>query len=210
MKELRFIAIEGVIGVGKTSLATVLADRLHAGIVLEEFEDNPFLAKFYNNRSAYAFHTQMYFLLSRYRQQRQIAQMDLFRSRIVSDYFFAKDRIFAEINLTEEEFSLYDKIYAVLDREIPRPDLVVYLQGPIELLYRRIRHRERVYERAMEYDYLQALSDAYNAFFFHYSLSPLLIINVTGFDFVANPKDVDLVMNEILDLRVPRKIISRA
>lgn len=209
MKELKFIAIEGVIGVGKTSLATVLADRFHAGMVLEEFEDNPFLAKFYGNRSAYAFHTQMFFLMSRYRQQRRVAQMDLFRSRIVSDYIFAKDRIFAEINLTEEEFALYDKIYGILEREIPRPDLVVYLQGPVDLLYRHIRQRERVYERTIEYDYLQTLCDAYNSFFFHYNLSPLLIVNVAGFDFVTNPKDVDMVVNEIVNLRVPRKIISR-
>jgi deoxyadenosine/deoxycytidine kinase len=206
---LRFIAIEGVIGAGKTSLAKLLANKLHAGSVLEEFEDNPFLAKFYSNRVQYAFHTQVYFLLSRYRQQRRIAQMDLFNARVVSDYLFAKDRIFAEVNLTEDEFALYDRIYPLIEKEVPRPDLVVYLQSPIDILYNRIKQRDRSYEREIDYEYLEKLGEAYNAFFFHYNSSPLLIVNIRGFDFMGNPSDLDMIYNEIVHIRVPRKIITR-
>ena len=210
MRELKFIAIEGVIGAGKTSLAKILADKFHAGLVLEEFEDNPFLAKFYSNPSHYAFHTQIYFLISRYRQQRKIAQMDLFSSRAISDYLFTKDRIFAEVNLSEDEFFLYDKIYSMLDREIPRPDLVVYLQATADFLYKRIKQRNRAFEREMEYEYIERLSDVYNSYFFHYNSSPLLIVNISGFDFVGNSKDVDLICDEIRNLKEPRRIISKA
>jgi len=209
MKELRFIAIEGVIGAGKTSLAKVLADRFHAGLILEEFEDNPFLAKFYSSPSQYAFHTQMFFLLSRYRQQRQIAQMDLFKSRIISDYLFTKDRIFAEVNLTEDEFSLYEKIYSLLENDIPRPDLVIYLQASVDFFYKRIKQRDRNYEREIEYEYVEKLCDAYNTFFFHYNTAPLLIINITTFDFLGDSRDVDLIYNEVTNLKEPRKIISK-
>jgi deoxyguanosine kinase len=210
MRELRFIAIEGVIGAGKTSLAKILADKFHTGLLLEEFDNNPFLAKFYTDPSHYAFHTQIYFLMSRYRQQRKIAQMDLFSSRVISDYLFAKDRIFAEVNLSEEEFFLYDKIYAMLVKEIPRPDLVIYLQAPADILYKRIRQRNRAFERELEYEYVERLADAYNTFFFHYNSSPLLIINISGFDFIGNSRDVDVLVNEITQLKEPRRIISRA
>lgn len=210
MRELRFIAIEGVIGAGKTSLARILADRLHAGLILEEIDDNLFLPKFYSNPAQYAFHTQIYFLMARYRQQHRIAQMDLFASRAISDYLFVKDRIFAEVNLTEEEFSLYDKIYTLLQKEIPRPDLVVYLQGPVDLLYKRIKQRNRSFERDIDYAYLEKLADTYNAFFFHYVASPLLIVDISGFDFVGNSRDVDLICDEIKNLKEPRRIISRA
>jgi deoxyguanosine kinase len=209
MRELRFIAVEGVIGAGKTTLAKVLGERLHAGVILEEFEENPFLEKFYANPKAYAFQTQIYFLMARYRQQRKVAQTDLFHSRLVSDYLFAKDRIFAELNLNEDEFSLYDKIYSLIEKEIPRPDLVIYLQGAVDLLYKRIKQRNRIYERDINYEYVEALTDAYNAFFFHYNTSPMLIINVKGFDFLGDSRDADLVMDEILNLKVPRKIISK-
>ena len=209
MKEFKFIAIEGVIGVGKTSLAKVLANKFHAGVVLEEFEENPFLAKFYSDPAKYAFQTQIYFLMSRYRQQREIAQIDLFASRLITDYLFAKDRIFAEVNLHEDEFALYDKIYSILTKDIPNPDLVIYLQANPELLYRRIKERDRSYEREIEYEYIESLCESYNTFFFHYSASPLLIINMRGFDFLFNPKDVELVYNEIVNLKEPRKIISK-
>jgi len=209
MKELRFIAIEGVIGVGKTSMAKVLADKIHSGVILEEFEENPFLAKFYSDRPKYAFHTQIYFLLSRYRQQREIAQIDLFHSRVITDYLFAKDRIFAEVNLNEDEFFLYDKIYAILERDIPRAELVIYLQATPEIFYKRIKQRDRSYEREIEYEYIEKLCNAYNTFFFHYSDSPLLIVNIKGFDFLSNPKDIDLIYNEIKNLKEPRRIISK-
>jgi deoxyguanosine kinase len=209
MKDLRFIAIEGVIGAGKTSLTKILSARFHAGLITEEFDDNPFLAKFYADRTKYAFQTQIYFLMARYRQQRSIAQIDLFHSRIITDYLFAKDRIFAEINLSEEEFRLYDKIYAMLIKDIPTPDLVVYLQSTPDFFYRRIKQRDRSYEREIEYEYIEELCEAYNAFFFHYYSSPLLIIDIKGFDFLLNPKDVDLLYNEIINLKEPRKIISK-
>jgi len=209
MRELRFIAVDGVIGAGKTTLAKVLGERLHAGVMLEEFEENPFLEKFYANPKAYAFQTQIYFLMARYRQQRTVAQTDLFHSRLVSDYLFAKDRIFAELNLNEDEFALYEKIYSLIEKEIPRPDLVIYLQGTVDFLYKRIKQRNRVYERDINYEYVEALTDAYNAFFFHYNTSPLLIINVRGFDFLGDSRDADLVLNEIVNLKAPRKIISK-
>mgnify|MGYP000692914668 FL=1 len=208
MRELRFIAIEGVIGAGKTTLAKELANKFHAGLILEEFEENPFLVKFYSNPSQYAFHTQLYFLMSRYRRQRKINQMDLFHSRLISDYLFAKDRIFAEVNLTEEEFSLYDKIYALIEKEIPRPDVVVYLQSTPDFLYKRIKQRARSYERNIEYDYLVKLCEAYNSFFIHYNSSQLLVVNIKGFDFLTNT-DLDLIYREIIQLKVPRKIISK-
>ncbi len=208
-RDLRFIAIEGVIGAGKTTLAKILSDKFHAGTVLEKFEENPFLEKFYSDPVKYAFHTQMYFLMSRYRQQRGIAQIDLFNSRVITDYLFAKDRIFAEVNLTEAEFALYDKIYALIEREIPRPDLVIYLQASPEFLYKRIKNRDRSFERELEYEYIERLCDSYNAFFFHYNAGSLLIVDIRGFDFVSNKKDVELLYHEITGLRVPRKIISK-
>lgn len=209
MKNLRFIAIDGVIGAGKTSLTKILANRFHAGVILERYEENPFLEKFYSDPVKYAFHTQINFLISRYRQQREIAQIDLFSSRVVSDYLFVKDRIFAEVNLNEDEFALYDKIYSLIERDIPRPDLVIYLQASPELLFKRIKRRNREFEHELEFEYLERLCESYNAYFFHYNLSPLLIIDVQGFDFVANASDVDFICNEIKDMKEPRRIVSR-
>ncbi|OGC38991.1 deoxyadenosine kinase [candidate division WOR-3 bacterium RBG_13_43_14] len=210
MKELKLIAVEGVIGVGKTSLAKILADKFHAGTVLEKFEDNPFLENFYADPKKFAFHAQIYFLMSRYRQQREIAQIDLFQSRLISDYLFAKDRIFAEINLGEDEFALYDKIFGLIQKDIPSPDLVLYLQADPELLYRRIKHRDRKFERNIEFDYIKSLGEAYNAFFFHYNQSPVLIINIKGFDFIGNDHDLVYLCNEIRNLKEPRRIVSRS
>ncbi|MBA7705422.1 Deoxyguanosine kinase [subsurface metagenome] len=209
MKDLRFIAIEGVIGAGKTSLAKILSNKFHAGTILEKFEENPFLEKFYSDPAKYAFHTQIYFLMSRYRQQREIAQIDLFKSRAITDYLFIKDRIFAEINLNEDEFTLYDKIYRLIERDIPVPDLVIYLQAEPEFLYKRIKHRNRNFEQEIEYEYVEKLCEAYNTFFFHYNTSPLLIVDIKGFDFISNSKDVDLIYNEIKGLKEPRRIIFR-
>jgi deoxyguanosine kinase len=209
MKDLRFIAVEGVIGAGKTSLVNILAKRLHAGMILEKFEENPFLENFYADPVKYAFHTQIYFLMSRYRQQRQIAQIDLFSSKVIADYLFSKDRIFAEINLSDDEFALYDKIYALIERDVPGPDLVIYLQAPADFLYRRIKQRDRDFESPLEYNYIEQLCEAYNTFFFHYNTSPLLIVDVKGFDFTGNAKDVDLICDEIKNLKEPRRILSR-
>ncbi len=210
MKEFKFIAIEGVIGAGKTMLARALAEKLHAGTLLEKFEDNPFLESFYAEPEKYAFHTQIYFLMSRYRQQREIAQIDLFQSRLISDYLFVKDRIFAEINLNEDEFALYDKIFGLIQKDIPSPDLVLYLQSGPELLYRRIKHRDRKIERDIGFDYIESLCEAYNAFFFNYIQSPVLIVNIRGFDFIGNDHDLEYLCNEIRDMKEPRRIISRS
>jgi deoxyadenosine/deoxycytidine kinase len=209
MKDMRFIAIDGVIGAGKTSLAKILARRFHAGTILEKFDENPFLENFYAEPVKYAFHTQIFFLLSRYRQQREISQFDLFNSRIITDYLFYKDRIFAELNLNEDEFSLYDKIYTLIEKEIPKPDLTIYLQAMPEFLFKRIKQRDRDFEQEIEFDYISRLCEAYNAYFFHYTVSPLLIVDVKGFDFVGNTGDVDLLNREIEDLKEPRRIISR-
>lgn len=209
MENVRFIAIEGVIGSGKTSLAKLLADQFHAGTIAEKFEDNPFLEKFYSDPKKYAFHTQLYFLMSRYKQQREIAQIDLFNSRVISDYLFAKDRIFAEINLSEDEFRLYDKIYALIEHDVPRPDLVIYLQAAPELLFKRIKQRNRSFEREIEFEYIDELCNAYNTFFFHYNASPLLIVDIRGFDFLGNSDDSALLCDEISQLKERRRIVSK-
>jgi len=189
MPEARYIVIEGVIGVGKTSLATKLAEHLGARSFLEEVNENPFLAKFYANPRSYAFSTQLFFLLSRYRQQQELSQLDLFGGGIVSDYLFAKDKIFAYVNLDENELKLYEKVLSLIEGEIIRPDLVVYLQAPTALLLKRIRDRARIYEASLTPEYLTTLNEAYNHYFFHYSESPLLVVNVQDIDFVNNPGD---------------------
>lgn len=207
--EFRYIAIEGVIGVGKTSLATALAKKMNARLVLEEVEENPFLANFYRDPKRFAFPTQIYFLLSRHKQQSTIAQADLFQAKIVSDYMFLKDRIFAYVNLTEPELTLYEKIFQVLKADIPNPGLVVYLQATPEILITRIRKRNRIFERELAYEYLAQLSDAYNSFFFHYNDAPLLIVNTENLDFANNPKDFEAIYNEILHFTGRRVIFSK-
>ncbi len=190
-----FLTIEGVIGVGKTTLARLLAERLGARIVLEEVEENPFLEPFYRDRRHYAFSCQIFFLLSRFRQQRGLSQPDLFESRIVCDYLFRKDRIFATLNLDEDELALYDQIIPLLERDLPKPDRVVYLQASLDTLLRRIERRGRPFEKEMDPEYLRELGDAYNRFFFHYEEAPLLVINTDAIDFVENTEDLeDLVM----------------
>ncbi len=192
-----FIAIEGVIGVGKSSLARRLAERLQGRLVLEEVEENPFLAGFYRDRRRYAFPCQLFFLLSRYRQQRALMQPDLFERRTVCDYLFRKDRIFALLNLDEAEMGLYDEIWPLLERELPRPDRVVYLQASIETLMRRIDQRGREFERGIDPEYLRELSESYNRFFFHSDESPLLVVNTDAIDFVSNPDDLEDLIRRI-------------
>lgn len=181
-----YIAVEGVIGVGKTSLSRMLADRFKAKLVEEEVEVNPFLASFYSDRRAFAFQTQIFFLLSRYRQQQNLFQQELFSQGIVSDYLFAKDKIFAYLNLDQNEISLYEHLLPLLERNIAQPDLVVYLQAEVDVLLKRIKHRGRSFEHAMSREYLAELSEAYNHFFFHYSDTSLLVVNVNNIDFVNN------------------------
>ncbi len=190
----RYIAVEGVIGVGKTTLAKRLAKSLDASLVLEVVEENPFLPRFYEDPESFSFQTQMFFLLSRYRQQLELSQRDLFAESVVADYVFAKDQIFATINLGEAELSLYRTILPLLESRLHRPDLVVYLQATTEVLLDRIKRRGRSFEREISREYLETLADAYNHFFFHYTDTPLLIVNTNEMNFAANDDDYEKLM----------------
>jgi deoxyguanosine kinase len=199
---IRTLAIEGVIGAGKTELCKILMQRLNARLVLEEAEDNPFLSKFYKNRSSFAFQTQLWFLVSRYKQLTDsLYQQDLFHEITLTDYLFDKDKIFASINLDENEFSLYNTMAEILEKEIPKLDYVVYLQATTDVLLKRIEKRGRPYEFNMDYSYIDTVNKAYNNFFFHYSDSPLLIINTSNIDFVENGDDREEVIEQILDVK---------
>ena len=197
MKNLYFIAVEGVIGVGKTSLAELLSERLNARLVTEKFEENPFLADFYRDPERYAFQTQLFFLLSRYRQQQEIRQMDVFHKLLISDYMFVKDRLFASLNLDEKEMSLYDTVANLLERNVVNPDLVIYLQTDTDRLMQRIISRDREFERDISREYIDALNQVYNEFFFRYQNSPLFIINTNDIDFVNNENDLDEIIRYI-------------
>jgi deoxyadenosine/deoxycytidine kinase len=201
MKENRYLAIEGVIGVGKTSLARLLSERLQAQLVLEEVEENPFLKDFYKDRARYAFQTQMHFLFSRYQQQRNLRQTELFTERLVADYLFQKDRIFAGLNLQERELVLYERLVGWLELDVVKPDVVVYLQASPEVLMERIARRSRPFEKDMEREYIRQLNEAYNHFFFHYADAPLLVVNTNGIDFVNNADDFEDLLNRILSHR---------
>ncbi|MCZ7601438.1 MAG: deoxynucleoside kinase [Melioribacteraceae bacterium] len=197
MKEIRYIAIEGVIGAGKTSLAKKLSEKLDANLILEEFETNPFLEKFYDDRRRYAFQTQMFFLINRYKQQEQLAQEDLFAKYIVSDYIFDKDQIFAYLNIEGEELKLYENLFPLLQRSLRKPDLVIFLQSSTDRLMHNIKRRGRKVERNLTRGYIEELSEAYNNFFFKYNNTPLLIVNSTEIDFINRQKDFDELYNQI-------------
>lgn len=197
-KKIKYIAIEGVIGVGKTTLARKLAERLDAKLVLEDFEDNPFLERFYENPARYAFHTQIYFLLSRYKQLLELTQEDLFHNYIIADYIFEKDKIFAYLNLTDDELKLYESIVASIEKKIRVPDLVIYLQSTVDRLMVNIKHRDRDAERAMREDYIKDLNEGYNYFFFRYKATKIMIVNVSDIDFVNNEDDFENLVKEII------------
>ncbi|MBE9503258.1 MAG: deoxynucleoside kinase [Proteobacteria bacterium] len=201
MTGARYIAIEGPIGVGKTSLAEMLSKALDGRVICEQVDENPFLGDFYENRKKYSFQTQLFFLLSRYRQQEELSQIDLFSRTLISDYIFAKDRIFAYINLDENEIELYEQVYQLLDARLPKPDLVIFLQATADVLKERVQIRNREYEKNIEYEYLETLRQAYNEFFFHYDEAPLLVINSTDIDFVNNRKDFELLIKEIKEMK---------
>jgi deoxyguanosine kinase len=192
-----YIAIEGPIGVGKTSLAQALGLKLGARIVLEDTDSNPFIARFYQDAEKYAFPVQLYFLLTRYNQQRQLAQQDLFAQATVSDYLLAKDRIFAQLNLDPDELVLYEGVYRLLDGKLAKPDLVVYLRARVEVLAERLRKRNRSFERHISMEYLERVSAAYRDFFFYYEETPLLVVDSSEIDFVADPGDLEDLLREI-------------
>lgn len=195
--EIRYIAIEGVIGAGKTTLATLLSERLNADLVLEQFEINPFLEKFYKDRRRYAFQTQIFFLVNRYIQQQNLLQSNLFKENLVSDYIFEKDKIFAYLNLEGDELKLYETLASQLEKNILRPDLVIYLQSSVDRLMENIRKRDRFFERNITRSYIEQLSNAYNHFFFAYRTTPLIIVNTNRVDFLENKNDLNNLINLI-------------
>lgn len=198
---VRYIVIEGVIGAGKTTLARIFSERFDGRLVLEEFEQNPFLERFYEDAGRWAFPTQLSFLASRFRQQKRLLDRDLFHRVVVSDYAFDKDRIFAHLNLEGDELQLYETLYTLMQPATPVPDLVIYLQSTPERLMKNIRLRGRSYEEKMDPAYIDALNDAYNYYFFRYTQSPLLIINATEIDFVKNEHELDELLRQAASAR---------
>lgn len=198
----KLIVVEGAIGVGKTSLVLKLSDKFNAKYNLEVVEENPFLLKFYDDIERYAFQTQIFFLLSRYRQQIELAQLDLFNQLIFSDYLFAKDRIFAHLNLSGSELSMYERLYEIMSKNIPKPDLIVYLQATTELLMKRIALRDRPFERKMSYEYMMRLNSTYEDFFSYpnnYQGIKLIKINTNDLDFVGKKEDLEYIISKIFN-----------
>ena len=203
--EPRFIAVEGAIGAGKTSLVNLLGENYGARLILEETESNPFISKFYEDKEAYSFQTQIFFLLSRYNQYMQLAQRDLFNSVVVIDYLFQRDKVFARLNLEDHEYNLYEQIFNLIDAKTPKPDLVIYLQANTEVLQERVAKRGRDYEAFMDPDYLDSVNKAFNNFFFYYSETPLLVINTNEIDFVEKKCDLDELIKKINNHTIGRE-----
>ena len=197
MRNLNYIAIEGPIGVGKTSLAQLLSKELGARLVLEDFEDNPFLPDFYNDPERFGFQTQLFFLLQRYRQQQDLRQVDMFQKLLITDYMFVKDRLFASLNLGDKEMQLYDTVASLLERNIIRPDIVIYLQADTDVLMKNIEKRGRNMEKNVTWEYIDALNQVYTEYFFRYQDTPLVIINTNNIDFVENESDLKEVIDYI-------------
>lgn len=197
--QLDFIAVEGVIGAGKTSLSKLLAEKRNARLVLEEFEDNPFLPKFYEDKERYAFQTQLAFLASRFKQQQSMMTQDLFHEITISDYIFDKDRIFARLNLQEDELALYDTIFNIMTGITAQPNLIVFIQSSVERLIENINQRGRDYEQHITPEYLRDLNNAYNHFFYHYNRTPVIFINTTEIDFVNNPDHLAYIEEQIFE-----------
>ncbi|MFZ1731316.1 MAG: deoxynucleoside kinase [Bacteroidota bacterium] len=197
-RDVHYIAIEGVIGAGKTSLTRLLHERLGGQLVLEKFEENPFLERFYQNPERFAFQTQLFFLLTRYKQLQALSQQELFDEFLITDYVFEKDKIFAHLNLQDDELHLYDQLAANMEKNLAKPDLVVYLQSSVDRLMQNIKIRGRDIERSMSRKYISDLNDSYNYFFFRYKTTPLLIVNATEIDFVKHEDHLDELIREIL------------
>src|SRR5689334_128318 len=208
IEKCRYIVVEGPIGAGKTSLARTLAISLGADTLLEAPDDNPFLARFYEDMERFALPTQLNFLFQRVDQLRGIGQIDMFRRAIVSDFLFDKDPLFARLNLSDAEYQLYDKMYSHLRPQVATPDLVIYLQAPLEVLLERVLRRGVGYERGISEHYLARLADAYSRFFYGYEEAPLLIVNSHRLNFVDNPEHVDLLLARISSMRSQREFFN--
>jgi deoxyadenosine/deoxycytidine kinase len=192
----RHIAVEGPIGVGKTSLVNLLAKRFRGTKILEDV-DNPFLAEFYKDKRGAAFRCQLFFLLSRYDQQRSISQRDLFTELILSDYSFPKDKIFAYLTLEDSELMIYNRLYEMLRESVPKPDLVIYLQASLDTLIKRVKKRGKAYEKSISQEYLKEISEAYSHYFYRYDETPLLVVNTNEIDFVNTPEHFDQLIEQI-------------
>ncbi len=205
-----FIVVEGPVGVGKTTLAKRLAESFNTDLLLEGADENPFLNKFYENKKNVAFQTQLFFLFQRAQQMQDLRQADMFRPVHVADFIMEKDRLFAELTLDDEEFKLYQQVYQHLTIDAPVPDLVIYLQAPVDVLLKRISHRGRDYERSMNSKYLSRLNDSYARFFHNYTQSPLLIVNAEEIDLVNNEKDYNLLLEQIKRVKSGRHYFNPA
>ena len=203
--EPRFIAVEGAIGAGKTSLVNLLEQQYGARVILEENDSNPFIAKFYEDQETYSFQTQIFFLLSRYNQYMELAQRDLFNSVVVIDYLFQRDKIFAQLNLEDHEYRLYEQIFNLIGSKAPKPDLVIFLQASTKVLLKRVSKRDREYESFMDPDYLDSVNKAFNNFFFYYSDTPLLVINTNEIDFVDKKCDLEELINKVNSHKIGRE-----
>jgi deoxyadenosine/deoxycytidine kinase len=208
LEKSRYIVVEGPIGAGKTSLARRLAVHLSAETLLERPEENPFLARFYGDMPRFALPTQLTFLFQRADQLRDLAQLDLFRRPTIADFLLDKDPLFARLNLSDDEYTLYDKVFGHLKPQTPTPDLVIYLQAPIETLLQRVRRRGINYEQAIPDDYLTRLADAYSRFFYQYEDAPLLIINSERLNFVQESSHLDLLLARIAQMRSRREFFN--
>jgi deoxyguanosine kinase len=194
------LAVEGPIGVGKTTVVELLARQLEAETVLEDWASNPFLKAFYDGKAGAAFQAELFFLLSRHRQLQELQQRQLFAQATLTDYMFEKSRLFAYLNLDDSELLIFDKLYALLAESLPRPDLVLYLQAPSEVLLKRLALRARPDERPLSEEYLGELNRAYNHYFFHYSATPLLVVNTADVDFVKHPEDLDDLLKQLRNM----------
>ena len=209
LEKCRYVVVEGPVGVGKTSLARRLAQHIGATTLLEKPEENPFLARFYQDPQRYALATQLFFLFQRGNEVRDLAQLDLFRLNTVADYLFEKDMLFAQLNLSDEEFALYQQIYRSLQLQAPVPDLVIYLQAVPEILLERVRLRNQSYEQTISDAYLFRVAQGYSDFFYHYNMAPVLVVNTEHMNFENGDEDFTLLLQRIEEMRGPREFFSR-